>query len=488
MALNKGDRGSGILLDWFNVTYRSLLLGALLVVLFLAGVGGGVYYKFFYQDSPKARAAEAIAGAERILEQTSAQEIPAEGRELKETAQRLLAESRSHFDASNFEDAARSAEQSQMSSRRLLSLIKGEAAKSAQFYKIEGDVRVKRAREMVWVPAEKGMALAAGDQIKTSSRSAAQIIYFNGTITTVTPGSLLEIKELYDNPTTRIQQVREQLREGKIASLTQEPVAEGSFHEIATQNSVAVTQDRSSLEVEYDKSRGRTSLAVHSGRTRVSSPDREAGATVEAGQGVQVDRDARPGDPTMLPPTPMLEEPIDHKIIQLGDTDQGTVELSWQKLPGARSYRVKVSSQALFSETIVDRAVGATRMALPGTTEGSYYWRVAAIFDDGTEGPASEVRKFRVVAGTLSPIGDNEPPSLVIEDFLPFATQVIVRGKTEPGAVLTVDGNRIDVYDDGTFTSVIPLRRAGTQKLVFIAQDVAGNATRLERRVTVDTY
>ncbi len=488
MASKKGSRKPAILLDWFTVSYRSIVIGLVTLVLVGGAVGGAAYYKYVYEGSPKARASDSIATAEKILELASAEATPAEGMELKETAQRLLAESRRHFDDSNFEDATRAAEQSQMSSRRLLSMLKGEAARAAQFYKIEGDVRVKRAKEMVWIPAEKGMALSAGDQIKTSSRSAAQIIYFNGTITTVTPGSLLEIKELYDNPSTRIQQVREQLREGKIASMTQDPSAEGSFHEIATTNSVATTQERASLEVAYDDREGRTRLAVHSGRARVAAPEGGRGVAVQAGEGVQVDREAGMSDKTTLPPTPLLEEPIDHKIIQLGDADEGSVELTWQKIPGARRYRVQVSGQALFSEMLADRAVASNSDTFARAVEGSYYWRVSALFDDGTEGPPSEVRKFRVVAGTLSPIGDRVPPPLSIEDFLPFATQVIVRGKTEPGATLTVDGSRIDVYDDGSFTSVIPLRRTGAVKLTFIAQDVAGNSTRLERTVSVDAY
>ena len=136
---------------------------------------------------------------------------------------------------------------------------------------VEGDVRVKRARELIWVPARKGMALSAGDQIKTSSRAAAQIIYFNGTITTVTSGSLMEIKELYDNPSTKVQQVREQLRSGRIAATTQKPSVEGSFHEITTNNSVAVTEERSSLEVAYDEDDQSTKLEVHSGRARIAT-------------------------------------------------------------------------------------------------------------------------------------------------------------------------------------------------------------------------
>ena len=186
MALNKGGQRPAVLLDWFTVSYRSILLSIVCIVAVGGVIGGGIYYRFFYQQSPRARAAEAISAAETLLEQASAEVSTGEVMELKQSAQRLLAEARRHFDAVNYEDSTRAAEQSQMSSRRLLSLQRGETARAAQFYRIEGDVRVKRARELIWVPARKGMALSAGDQIKTSSRAAAQIIYFNGTITTVT--------------------------------------------------------------------------------------------------------------------------------------------------------------------------------------------------------------------------------------------------------------------------------------------------------------
>src|SRR5882672_719537 len=223
MAVRRGGERPAILLDWFNVSYRSLILGAVGLLIALAVGGGTFYYRMIYQNSPRARASEAIAQAETLLEKASGGESTKEGDALKQSSQRLLAEARRQFDATNFEDATKAAEQSQMSSQRLLSMSRGEASRAAQFYKLEGDVRVKRSRELIWSPATKGMALSVGDQIKTSSRAAAQIIYFNGTITTVTPGSLLEIKELYENPSTRVQQVRERLREGRISSTTQDP-------------------------------------------------------------------------------------------------------------------------------------------------------------------------------------------------------------------------------------------------------------------------
>lgn len=488
MALNKGGQRSAILLDWFTVTYRSIVFTVLALVAVGTVVGSGIYYKFFYLQSPRARAAEAISAAEDLLGQASAEASEGEVLELKQSAQRLLAQARRHFDAANYEDSTRSAEQSQMSSRRLLSLQRGETARAAQFYRIEGDVRVKRARELIWVPAKKGMALSVGDQIKTSSRAAAQIIYFNGTITTVTSGSLMEIKELYDNPSTRIQQVREQLRSGKIAAATQQPSAEGSFHEITTRNAVAVTEERSSLEVAFDEEEQRTRLEVHSGRAEVSAPDGGPAVSVKAREGLEVDREAKVSERIVLPPAPILESPIDQKIIPLGDESETSVELSWQAVDEAEGYHLQISSRALFSDLLVDGVLDTNVATLPRARHGHYYWRVAVVFPDGTEGPTSEVRKFRVVEGTLSPLGDDQPPPLQLDDFLVFSTQVIVRGRTEPGALLSVDGTRIDVYEDGTFTSVIPLRVAGRQRLVFLAQDVAGNSTTLTRHVEVDAY
>ena len=77
---------------------------------------------------------------------------------------------------------------------------------------------------------------------------------------------------------------------------------------------------------------------------------------------------------------------------------------------------------------------------------------------------------------------------LKVDDFLVFASQVIIRGKTEPGALLVIAGNKVDVYDDGTFTTVVALKHEGFNKVQMVAQDMAGNETRLERTASVDAY
>ena len=488
MATRRGSEKPAVMLDWFNVSYRTLVSISVAVIL-VAGAGSYyAYLKFFYEGSPKAEARLAIDQAEEALDKAGPAVQQDAVTELKQAAQRLLAEAQRQYDAANFQDARKAAVESKLNADKAIAISRGESAREVQFYRIEGDVKVKRVRELIWIDAERGMPLSAGDQIKTSSRASAQIIYFNGTITTVKPGSLLEIKDLYDNPATRVQQVREQLREGRISSSTQEPGAAGSYHEVATQNTVAKSEERTDFEVAFDKDRERTQVEVHTGRATLSAGTRPA-VTVGAQQRVNVDASANLSKIEPVPMPPVMTEPVDQKIFLLRDGQAPTVELAWEAVEKAGAYRLQISAQPLFAEPIVDlKDLKTTGATLPNVREGGYYWRVAAVFTDSAESPWSNPRKFKVVSGKVAQQGDMTPPPLVIDDFLVFASQVIIRGKTEPGVLLTVAGNKVDVYDDGTFTTVVPLKHEGTNKVEFVAQDMAGNETRADRTATVDSY
>ena len=487
MATRPRSQKPTILLDWFTVSYRTLITGALVLAVAL---GAGSYYgymKLVYEGSPKAEARLAIDEAEESLNRAGPVALHDASSDLKQAGQRLLGEARHHYDATNFQDARKAAVESKLNSEKAISLSRGESAREVQFYRIEGDVKVKRVRELIWVEAERGMSLSVGDQVKTSSRASAQIIYFNGTISTIKPGSLVEIQELYDNPATRVQQVRERLREGGIIASTQRPSAEGSYHEVATHNSVAKSAERTDFEVAYDTQREKTQVEVYSGSATLSAGN--AAVAVGAAQRVGVDKGAKLSPVQKVPPAPLATSPPDQKIFLAQEEQPPSVELNWDSLEGVRSYRLQISSQPLFAQPIVDIAgLKTTAATLPNVKDGGYYWRVAAVFADGSEGPFSPPRRFKVVSAKVAQAGDSTPPTLVIEDFLVFATQVIVRGKTEPGALLTIGGNRVDVYDDGSFTTIVSLKHEGTNKVSFLAQDMSGNESRLERSAAVDAY
>lgn len=460
------------------------------MVVLLAIGGGGSYFgylKFYHEGSPRADARAAIILAEESLHKAGPIVKQDETTDLKQAAQRLLAEARRQYDAANYLDSRKAAVESHLNAEKAIALSRGESAREVQFYRVEGDVKVKRVRELIWIDADEGMSLSIGDQVKTSSRASAQIIYFNGTITTIKPGSLLEIKDLYDNPATKVQQVKERLREGRIAASTQEGAA-GSYHEVSTDNSVATSTKRADFEVAYDKDASRTQVSVLSGQAKLSS---SGGSHVELGtaETAEVDARAKVSDVARLRPSPIMQEPPDQKIFLIKGSEVPPVDLMWRPVPDAARYRLQITSKPLFAEPEVDlSSVSSTSATLPNLSEGGYFWRVAAIFNDGTEGPFTSPRRFKVMPARVAQAGDTEPPQLTIEDFLVFSTQIIIRGRTEPGTLLTIAGEKVDVYDDGSFTTVVALTRVGVNKVTFIAQDMAGNENRLDRTAHVDGY
>ena len=469
-------------LDWFNVSYRTLVFGgvviaviAAVVILYLLGFLGG--------EDPRSEALRAINEADGLLKQFANSPEAAEFEEIYQRAEGRLGDAREAFQQTNFSDALLAAVESQQASRRLQALSEGaDSVPQVQFYKIEGKVQVKKARQLVWKGADKSLPLDVGDQIKTDSSGSAQIIYFNGTITTIKPGSILEIQELYDDPLTRVQKVRETLRTGELVSRTQEASAEGSFHEVSTQNAIVQAIGPTEFETRFDELNRKTVVGVYRGAATVQSggKQRELGSREQ----LSVDSGGQLGATMKLPPTPLLLEPMDQKIFHV-DTDEDTAEgigLLWEavELPGA--YHLQVSSSSLFGEVLLDRdGLSSEQVILPPTQPGSYYWRAAFQTRAGVESAFSETRKFKVIAGRVMNVDDTLPPELVIDDFLVFSSQVIVRGHTEAGAIVEANGKKVDVGDDGSFTSIIQLRREGRNTIRFVAQDANGNQNTVTR-------
>jgi len=60
---------------------------------------------------------------------------------------------------------------------------------------------------------------------------------------------------------------------------------------------------------------------------------------------------------------------------------------------------------------------------------------------------------------------------------------VQVKGRTEPGATLTVNGERMEVQGDGTFNDWITLQKPGRQMVVIRATGLNGGVN--ERKVAV---
>jgi len=477
---------SRVILDWFTVSYRSA--GIILACFMATAVGGGWYWLHMRGSGPRAEAAEAISRASDRLQEASALRSEGPVEDLTANAESALGEARSHFDDHRYDEARRAAMHSENLSQKAIDLSTGEeAGRQVRFYRLEGDTRVKRAGEFSWESASLKTLLHVGDQVKTAASASAQIIYFDGTVTTIQPGSLLEIRDLYEDPATKVRKVREKLNWGEVLASSQKQNVDGSFHEVTTEKVSARVSEPGEVRVAYDSEKKTASFDVFQGRVEVASASSRE--SLSGGERIRSSADGELSAKESLPPAPRLIAPSDQRVFVYDEPAKETTTLSWEKVAVASRYRLVISDRPLFTNPLYDDAERKdTSVVIDGIAAADYYWKVASINARGLCGPWSAVRRFRVTSQRIRDREDKTPPPLEITEFVQTGPVVIINGKTEPGALLWVDNEKIDVYEDGTFYAVVRLRKEGENLLGFVAQDAAGNARQTTRKAYLETY
>jgi hypothetical protein len=439
-------------------------------------------------SKPREEARDAISRAEGRL--TDALRYGGSGHldEVRGSARSALAEGRDAFERRQYDDARVAAIRSENLSQKAIDMARGEgtASKEVRIYRMEGDVRVKRAGEFNWESADRKMLLQVGDQIKTAGSGSIQLIYFDGTLTTINPGSLLEIREIREDPATKVRRVSEKLNWGEVLASTQNKNVAGSFHEVATPKVSARSEDSGEFRVSSVKDSDVAAVDVFDGRIQISSGGRVE--RLEPGERIRTDERGKLQAKEILPSVPRLISPADQKIFVHADPSQASTALTWEGIPGATSYHLVISNRFLFTVPLYEADRAETTVEINGVQPGEYYWKVASVSAAGVRGPYSEARRFRVTLQKLHDKEDTTPPILEITENVQTGPMLILNGKTEPGALLWVDNEKVEVADDGTFYAVIRLRKEGVNDIAILAQDATGNARKQSHRAYLEPY
>lgn len=348
----------------------------------------------------------------------------------------------------------------------------------------EGDVRVKRAGQFLWEPANDRTVLGAGDQIRTGQAGTAQLLYFDGTAMTVSPDTLLEIRDLWRDATQRRQKVSERLAFGSLSARTQDNAGISSIHEVATDSAAVRARKAAEFQVRHDPERGVSEVLSYRGQLTLATEEEEV--QVPESSRVALEK-GRVVESVSLLESPRIHFPPDQKSFAAG-RDQA-VGLGWSEVRGAASYRVQLADRHHFAQVARDEGeLKKPTFELVGLAPGTYYWRVAAIDSRGHDGLWSETRAFRVLGKEFRDAADRNPPPLDVQEILVVGSNAIVSGRTEPGSLVWIDGERVDVEDDGRFTWLVRLREYGKNRITFLAQDAAGNETRRFGSAYVDAF
>lgn len=345
----------------------------------------------------------------------------------------------------------------------------------ARLSSVEGDVRVKPAGASSWAKGQPSRPLGTGDVVQTDHRSGAEITFLTGNVVTVRPDSIVLISEGEAAVAEEATAWHVQSGQVNFELKKDTDIVTATARTRATANSagnVNVTED------------GGTGVKIFRGSAQVATKE---GQTVNLtdNQAVMVDPRGKAGPTIVLPPPPNLLGPPGRAALPYVAPPQATAELQWEAVRGGQTYRVVMDynvqqANLLLSAALDQPGIAGTTHALRGLDPGAYFWRVAGVTPEGLEGDFSRVSFFSVVTPSPEP-SPTGAPGLTVDAAAVMDGILQVKGRTERGASVTVDGHEVKVLLDGSFSEFVK----GTEKGFVVVRATGANGQVTEQRRTV---
>jgi hypothetical protein len=351
----------------------------------------------------------------------------------------------------------------------------------AYFTWIEGRVGVKVAGESEWTAATAKTALKANDLVRTAVASIAEISFFDGTVLHMRPDSLITLEEAEPEANSKERRVAWHVSSGEVVVETGERRGGGPAAVVSTPSSRGTLPGGSAAVIRVARS-GASDIRVFEGTADVLT---HLGQQLSVGpaERLKVNAAGTAGRKKQLPPPPELDAARELTARPAAGSG-ASFELSWKPVARAVSYHLVLDQNAHFNWPLVDRrGVKGTSVELRGLDSGYYYWRVATVAADDREGAFSAFGRLVVAPAGAGPAAS--PPPLFLEVLELRDAILHARGRTEPGAVVTVDTRTAEVRPDGSFDEFVTLDAAGPYEVIVRARGIDGGIAETRRTVIV---
>jgi hypothetical protein len=354
--------------------------------------------------------------------------------------------------------------------------------REAHFVNLDGTVRIKKASALEWIRADYNTNLEKGDFVQTGSDGVARIIFSDGTNYVLKPDSMIVVEENREDPVTRATKVAVQVTSGAVDLSTGKFDVPGSTSEVAFADAVARLAEESRASVRHDPAKEVNDFTMNQGQAEVT----RGATTVTLGQYERVafaDNQAGLVRKKVIAP-PNLMTPVNMALMVSKDPKSEMVDFSWNGVAGAAGYRLQVSPSAMFSNVVVDRRVNPPFARINGLDEGVYYWLVTSIDAKGDESQPSTANRFNLV----QQVDAGQQAFLEIARIVLHGRVVEVVGRTEPGSTVIINNEQVfSIAADGTFRHFTsPLPKTGANQITITAQNRRGDINTIRKSVVVD--
>ena len=171
---------------------------------------------------------------------------------------------------------------------------------------------------------------------------------------------------------------------------------------------------------------------------------------------------------------PTLREPENSKNISI--EEGSNLLFKWNQISKARGYNFYFSYNPIFIDSVL-KNTNKTFVTLNITDfkESPVYWKVCSVDSRGREGECSKKRRFYIK--NLIQILQlwKNPPLLKIEEPLtPTGNLVIIKGKTDLGVNLTINGEEVTIDSSGKFMHILKFDSIGEHQIKIVARNLSG--------------
>jgi len=346
----------------------------------------------------------------------------------------------------------------------------------ARFSAVQGDVKVKPEVTQAWTPAKEKMSLRAGDVVQTAPLAGAGLTFKTGNVVRLRPDSVVLIG---DGAADAGSQQAWRLESG------QANFESSMKTEISTGSATTTTSANSEGNISVEE--GGTGIKIFKGSAEVATTAGDK-VTLQENEALKVDAKGKAGKKTVLPTSPQTVAPPALAELVYKKAPDVTTRLEWRPVTGGVTYRVAmdfnvVQADLLLSAALDQPGIPSSHHDLRGLDPGKYYWRVAAVNEEGDEGKYSKVTSFAVVQPPEAAVATPPPAADVrIDPVESMGPVVALRGRAAPGSTISVDGIDIPVQPDGSFSEF--LKRGDRREITIKVTGPGGEVTEEKRPVS----
>ena len=349
--------------------------------------------------------------------------------------------------------------------------------RQARFTNLDGGVRVRRAQDVEWSPADLSMELDKGDLVQTSGNGVARVAFADGTMYVVRPNTLIVIEENQVPSDHTSSNVAVQVSSGMVDLSTSRLSGRSR---VLFADAEANLRNESRALVRNDPQTNTREITVSKGGAQLTRGTEQ----VELGEYEQANFTG-PGSAMVkrkVVAPPLLLTPANMAPVVMSGSETTEVEFIWTAIPTADAYRIRVSSSPIFANILYDKRVNSTSIRLPSFKEGDYYWAVTSMNAQQNESQQSEANQFSVIKQENA-----EELLLLVERTIQHGRVIEVIGRTEPGATVLINNEPVfSVAPNGSFKHFTsPLPNAGPNRITVTAQNSEGKVATVRRSITI---